>query len=442
MKMVWAAVAALVCAACGAQEPCKETMPGMTMCPKTGQSMGGMQQMMANMKPRTFLQSIQRHGSSGTSSEPNTTPLPMLMAMHGQWMLMLHGNAFVTDTQQSGPRGADKLFSTNWVMPMAMRRVGPGQLTLRAMFSLEPATVTGRQYSLLFQQGETAFGKPIVDGQHPHDFLMEVAALYDWNVGEKTLVSFYAAPIGDPALGPTAYPHRWSAAENPVGSLGHHQEDSTHIAYNVATVGVAHGIARLEASGFHGREPDENRWNVDGGKMDSWSTRLTVQPGQNWSGQVSYGRIASPEALSPQEDQQRMTASVMYNRAFRNGNWASTALWGRTRSSEDGAKVNSYLAESTVRFATANYAWTRLENAGRTDELLGGSVGHEEPLAHVQAYTFGYARDVAARAHVRMAVGAQVTAYGVPDALRAAYGAHPVGANVFVRLRLFSGEQR
>jgi hypothetical protein len=57
--------------------------------------------------------------------------------------------------------------------------VGPGTFTARAMFSLEPATITGERYPELFQVGETALGKPIVDGQHPHNFFMELAALYD-----------------------------------------------------------------------------------------------------------------------------------------------------------------------------------------------------------------------------------------------------------------------
>ena len=384
------------------QQPCVETMPGMQMCPKpggaeqqdgkgmpqdAGMKMGGAQAMkmggpqamqgedspMANMHPGNFLQEIEHHGSSGTSAEPDSTPMPMLMTMRGEWMLMFHANVFVTDLQQTGPRGGDKFFSTNWLMPMAERRLGPGQLTLRTMFSLEPATVTKREYPLLFQQGETAFGKPIADGQHPHDFLMELAALYDLRVGERTLVSFYAAPVGDPAIGPTAYPHRASAAENPVGSLGHHQQDSTHIADDVVTVGVTHGMVRLEASGFHGREPDEYRWNLDTGAVDSWSTRLTVQPGRNWSGQYSYARIKSPEELFPGEDQARTTASVMYNRPLREGNWASTAVWGRTRSLGDDAKENSYLLESLVRFRKKNYAWTRLENAGRSNELLNGA---------------------------------------------------------------------
>ena len=417
-----------------------EDMPGMSM----DQSM---REMMADMHPRTLIAEIKRHASSGTSAEPDSTPAPMLMDMRGRWMLMFHALAFITDTQQSSPRGQDKFYSTNWFMPMAERGLGAGQLTLRAMFSLEPATITGRQYPLLFQQGETAFGAPIADGQHPHDFFMEIAALYDRNLSAKTMLSFYAAPVGDPALGPTAYPHRESASEDPVGALGHHQEDSTHIAYDVVTVGLTHGIARIEASGFHGREPDESRWTLEAGSIDSWSTRLTLQPGRNWSGQYSYARIASPEALFPGEDQARTTASIMYNAPFRNGNWASTALWGRTRSLLDNTKENSYLLESLVRFKTGNYAWTRIENAGRSNELLNGerplpAAFVEEPLGHVQAYTFGYDHDVNLIPHVRSAIGAQVTTYGVPDPLRPVYGANPVGVSIFLRLRPFSGNER
>jgi hypothetical protein len=439
--------------------PCVETMPGMQMCPKAPAASSGMDQtpamqmdsgmmeLMDQMAPRTLLQQIQHHASAGTSAEPNSTVTPMLMTMKRKWMLMFHANAFITDTQQSTSRGGDKLYSTNWFMPMAERRLGPGQLTVRTMFSLEPATVSERQYPLLFQQGETAFGKPIADGQHPHDFFMELAALYDVKLGTQTLLSFYFAPIGDPAIGPTAYPHRASASEDPVGSLGHHQEDSTHIASDVVTVGLTHSIARIEASGFHGREPDEFRWNIDQGKIDSWSTRLTLQPGQNWSGQYSYARIVSPESLFQNENQERMTSSAMYNRPFPNGNWASTALWGRTKSLSDGSKENSYLLESLVRFKTSNYVWTRIENAGRSNELINGAnplpAGfQEEPIGHVAAYTFGYDHDVDLIPRLRSALGAQVTTYGVPGALQATYGSQPYGVSVFVRFRPFSGKER
>jgi hypothetical protein len=411
------------------------------MGPMDGMDMGTMPQ----MQPKTFIEEIEHHASSGTSAEPNSTPVPMLMKQKGAWMLMFHANVFIDDIQQTSPRGGDKFFSTNWFMPMAERRIGPGQLTLRAMFSLEPATITGERYPLLFQQGETAYGLPIADGQHPHNFVMETAALYDLRLGSKGSLSFYTAPVGDPAIGPAAYPHRASAAENPVGTLGHHQEDSTHISYDVATVGLTYGIARVEASGFHGREPNEHRWEIQQGAIDSWSTRLTLQPGQNWSGQYSYARIASPEQLFPTENQERMTASVMYDRPLWRGNWASTALWGRTRSLADSAKENSYLFESTLQFAERNYVWTRIENAGRSNELLNGEhplpAGFTEmPLTHVQAYTFGFDRDVKVVPHLRTAIGAQVTLYGVGRPLQPVYGSDPVGVNVFIRLRPFAND--
>jgi hypothetical protein len=426
-------------AGAGAQQAPEPSMSGQMNMPING---GQMTMEMPGMGPETrdFLQTILMHTTSGTSSEPNSTPAPMLMEMSGKWMLMFHGNVFLVEQQQTSPRGGDKFFSTNWFMPMAQRQLGPGELTLRAMLSLEPATVTGREYPLLFQQGETAYGNPIVDGQHPHDFFMELALLYDWHIAEKTLLSLCVAPVGDPALGPTAYPHRASTSEDPLAALGHHQEDSTHISDDVITVGLASGIYRLEASGFHGREPNEHRWEIQQGAIDSWSTRLTVQPGKNWSGQYSFGQLHSLEALYPTENQQRMTASVMYNKPLKAGNWASTALWGRTKSSPDGAIFNSYLLESTLQFARRNFVWTRIESAERSNELLLGENPLppnfvETPIGQVQSYTFGYDREFGRLPHLAAAFGAQVTAYGVPSALRPVYGSDPVGIAVFLRLR-------
>ena len=426
-------------------QPEHEHSPTLTM-----QNMPGMQMDQhpsMSMQPENFVEEILHHGTSGTSAEPNSTPIPMLMTMKAQWALMFHANVFLLDEQQSSSRGADKFFSTNWFMGMAQRKLGPGTFTGRLMLSLEPATISGRQYPLLFQQGETAFGRPIEDGQHPHDFFMEMAVLYDIKMGEKNLLSFYFAPMGDPAIGPTAFSHRASASENPVGPLGHHQEDSTHIADDVVTVGLTHSLFRIEASGFHGREPDEFRWDLDSGKIDSWSTRLTVQPGKNWSGQVSYARITSPESLFPNEDQSRLTASIMHNRRIRDGNWASTILWGRTRSIQDNAIFNSYLLESTLRFRTRNSVWTRIENADRSNELLIGQNPLppnflEKPIGRVQAYTFGYDRDFDVVPHLSSALGVQFTAYGVPSTLQTIYGTHPAGVIIFARFRPLSGKDR
>jgi Ni/Co efflux regulator RcnB len=404
------------------------------------QDMQGMQHDSVDKKSEKFIDKILHHDTAGTSAQPNSINEPMIMRVWGKWMLMFHGTAFLNALQQSGPRGYDKAFSTNWFMPMAQRQIGRSQLTLRTMFSLEPATVTERFYPLLFQQGETAFGKPINDGQHPHDFFMELAALYDLPLGHNALLSVYAAPVGDPAMGPSAYAHRASASENPVATLGHHLQDSTHIADDVVTGGLAYKNARIEVSGFHGREPDEFRWDIDSGAVDSWSTRLTVQPGQNWSAQYSFAHLASPEQLHPGDDVQRMTASVSYNRPFAKGSWASTLLWGRNRTLQSGQIANGYLAESTLQFAEHNHVWTRIENVDRTSELLLGKQAEppgfdEQFLARIQAYTAGYDHDFPLIPGLSTALGAQVTFYGKPDFLTPIYGQHPVGVILFMRVR-------
>src|SRR5260370_7978029 len=249
---------------------------------------------------------------------------------------------------------------------------------------------------------------------------MDLSAFYDRRLGENGLLSFYVAPVGDPAVGPTAYPHRMSASEDPLAVLGHHTQDSTHIADDVVTVGLTYKIARLEASGFHGREPDEYRWDIDSGKINSWSARLTINPSANWSGQYSITRLKGPEQLFPAESTLRMTASVTYNRLLARGNWATTLLWGRNRDIPGGQVFNSYLAESTVRFAQHNYAWTRIENVDRTNELLLGSnplqPGFDERfLARVQAYTFGYDREFNFIPHVSSALPPHSTPYANPS---------------------------
>jgi hypothetical protein len=395
---------------------------------------------MDHQQPATFIDEILHHDTAGTSAQPNSTAEPMIMRVRGKWMFMFHGVAFLNALQQSGPRGYDKVFSTNWFMPMAQRHVGRGELTLRTMLSLEPATVTKRFYPLLFQQGETAFGKPINDGQHPHDFIMELAALYDLRLGANGLLSFYAAPVGDPAMGPSAYAHRASASENPVASLGHHLEDSTHIANDVVTTGLTYKKARIEFSGFHGREPDEFRWDINSGAIDSWSSRLTVQPAQNWSAQYSFSHLTSPEELHANEDVQRMTASVMYTRPLPRGNWASTVVWGRNHVLETGENFNGYLAESTLQFSRRDRVWTRIENVDRTSELLLGKqaepAGFDETfLARIQAYTVGYDHDFPLFPGLSTALGGEVTFYGKPDFLTPLYGQHPAGAILFIRVR-------
>jgi len=376
------------------------------------------------LSPANYLMNL----GSGTALNPLAWPMPMLMQRKGSWSLNYMGQAFLVDTQQSGARGADKLYSAHWGMASAQHSVGNGKIMFDAMLSLEPATVTNRSYPLLFQTGETAYGHPLADAQHPHDFVMGLGAHYVRPVGEHTLLHFYYAAIGDPALGPVSFSHRASAQELPQATLGHHWEDSTHIAANVATVGVKYRWIRLEASGFHGAEPNENRWNIDWGAMDSYSGRLSVFPSKNWTAQFSAGRLTTPESTE-EGDVVRTTASIHYTRVrFNGGAWSTSAIWGRNHNSASRHDTNAWLLETVFPATGKDFLTGRFEVADK-DELL--------PQAfRVKAFTGGYTRDLATRSNLEAGIGANVTTYAIPTATRLAYGDHPWGVSVYFRVRL------
>lgn len=376
------------------------------------------------------------HAASGTSLEPRSVPHAMWHYAAGPWGLLFHGNASLVATQQSGPQGRDKLFGVNWVMLSLDRRVGPGAFTLRSMLSLEPAAITQRRYPLLFQTGETAFGAPLINAQHPHDLFMELAARYSLPLRGQTKLVLYGGPVGDPALGPVAFPHRTSAAELPAAPLGHHLQDSTHIAASVFTVGLGDHRWRLEASAFHGREPNEERWDLDGGAPDSWSARFTLMPGPNWVVQVSHGHLNEPEELEA-GDIDRTTASLSYNRRLAGGNWATTLVWGRNHERPSGANLNGYLLETSLQFRERNYLFSRIENVDREGLFLTGNL-EAEPLTRVAAFTVGAARDLLVPRDYQVALGFDMSFHRVPGVLRQLYGSHPGGARLFLRLRLGS----
>ena len=399
-------------------------------------------QHMAGMDMGTPAPSVPAdHAASGTSINPRSSPMDMIHKRLGGWTFMFHGVIFITDEQQSGPRAADKLFAPNWFMGTAGHSLGRGSVEFRTMLSLDPATITDRRYPLLFQTGETAYGVPLVDAQHPHNFVMELSVRYTRPLTESTSLLLYFAPVGDPALGPVAFPHRVSALEIPQATLAHHLQDSTHISYEVLTAGLVRRHFRLEASGFHGGEPNENRWNIAYGAVDSWATRLWWTPNDNWAGQVSVGRLSHPEALEP-GDIVRSTASLTYNRPLHKGNWASSLIWGRNHKTAEQHNLNSYLAESVYQFKKMNYVTGRFELVDK-DELFDDQPAIREHLDQtagstfrIAAYTLGYTRDVKLVPWLVTGIGGNVTLYGVPAAIQPYYGPHPAGFFFFLRARL------
>jgi hypothetical protein len=323
-------------------------------------------------------------------------------------------------------------------MLAAEHRLGAkGAFLVDLMLSLEPATITGERYPELFQTGETAYGKPLANGQHPHNFIMALGFHYSYELAEDTTFDAYFAPVGDPALGPVAFPHRSSAAELPEAPLGHHLEDSTHISDDVVTVGISSHKLRLEASGFHGAEPGENRWIIQQGAINSWSTRLSYFPSKNWASEFSVGHLTHPEALEP-GDQLRTIGSVSYTRA----DWSSTLIWGRVHFTETGRNLNGYLAESVLPISHKNFLTGRIELVDK-DELFSDQPLLQQQLDQlygstfrVGAYTMGYTRDVELFSHVQTGIGANFSLYSLPDPIKPYYGNHPVGGNIFIRLRI------
>jgi hypothetical protein len=356
---------------------------------------------------------------------------------------MFHYNAFVGVNHQGGPRGETRFESANWFMPMAFHKLGPGTVQLRGMFSAEPFTFPQGGSGLLFQTGETYKGQPLIDKQHPHDLFMELSATYTVPVGEHATWYAYFGYPGEPALGPVAFMHRWSASENPSAPLGHHLQDSTHIAFGVLTTGFTYSKFKLEGSVFNGREPDETRYNVEAHPWNSRSARLSFAPNRNWAMQVSYGFLRKPEATEPDSDIRRATASIQYNKPFNRGNWASSLIWGRNHvtGGDHSANLNSYTAESTVNFLDKNYLYTRLELVDKNELLrhddlqrLGFAEG-THPSFRIGAYTFGGARDIWNTEKFSMAVGSDVTLYSKPEILDPIYGKRPVSYRFFLRFR-------
>jgi hypothetical protein len=413
---------------------------------------------------------------SGTSLVPASSALHALNFSAGSWLGMLHGDLKVGFNRQFGTLGAGKLESQNWLMVMAERETGPGTLTLRGMLSAEPLTAPHGGFRQLFQTGETYRGRPIYDAQHPHDLFMELSALYTLPLGERSALQVYLAPVGEPALGPSAYMHRPSASENPSAPLGHHGQDSTHITHGVVTVGLQARQFKLEASAFHGREPDERRAGIEMGAIDSWSARLWYAPTRDLTMQVSAGRMNDAETAHP-GDIVRVTASVHHNYAWEDGDVASALVWGRDH--EPGfADLNNYLFESTIRFRSRNYAYTRLELADKGNlipqrfvpavirfksaaaladaayklrhpgdlpdggPIPGGFIPIPTKLTfRIGAYTVGYVRDVYDDGRFAVGLGADVTVHTRPGILDGRYGEHPVGTHFFVRVRPSANRQ-
>lgn len=371
---------------------------------------------------------------SGTSWLPDSAPMSGIHGQVGDWSTMFHGYAFAVYDDQGGGRGDTKSFTASMFMASAQRQAAGGTLGLRGMFSLDPTMGKGG-YPLLFQTGETADGThPLIDRQHPHDFVMELAGIYSRPMDEDSSWFLYGGLAGEPALGPPAFMHRFHGMANPEAPLTHHWLDATHITFGVITAGVTWQGWKLEASTFHGREPDEQRWNLDMGKLDSASARLTWNPTRNWSLQVSHGYIESPEQLEPEISVRRTTASATHDADIALGHWQTTLAWGRN-DKDPGDATDGWLLESALKVRNAHTVFARYEHVQK-DELFDHHDARHGQTFTVDKLSVGYMYDFYRVKYATFAIGGLVSGHRVPEALESVYGTDPTSYMVYVQARL------
>jgi len=352
------------------------------------------------------------------------------------WSTHVHGYAFLTTNYQSGPSGDRDFESTNHLMVEAGHALWGGRVSLLGTFSLEPVTVPPEGSPLLFQRGETYHGVLLVDRQHPHDLFLQLAVAWDRKLSQAIAFRAYLAPEGEPPVGPAAYTHRLSASAIPTAPLSHHNIDSTHLSANVVGAGFTFGMVEVEAGIFHGGEPDENRFDLDFGPIDSYAGRVTVRPVAGLSLQVSAARREQPEAIE-EGDQTRQTISGTYEHPLTGGVVAATLAYGRNLLPGDQVERGALL-EALWKFHEHHTVTARIESVDRDVYELINKTARPDAVApeptRIDAFTFGYVHDLPWPAEIDTAVGIAATLYRFDSILDPTYGDRPYSGQLFLRL--------
>lgn len=436
-------------------------MPGMKMDDEKSGAMTGMNHSEMMRSSVNLIDPMSRE-SSGTAWMPDSTPVSAYMKMFDNGdMLMLHGTMFARYTNINSGRNLsvagkgdnNRFDAPSMFMAMYSHQLSKkSQIGIRAMVSLDPIIERGYGYPLLYQSGETFKGQSIHDRQHPHDFISELSATYSYKLAEKQSIYVYFGYPGEPALGPPTFMHRLSAENNPDAPIGHHWQDSTHITYGVLTGGYTYNKVKFEVSAFNGTEPDENRWNFDKPRFNSFSGRLSFNPTKEWSFQVSHGYLKNPEpntlyincyklpyiiALQPKScrDERRTTASAIYNKNFGNDrNWANSFVWGQ-KTNVDYKHDNAFLFETNYQFQK-NAVFSRLEWVQKNSHELSLINPHPPGIHWVSSYSAGYIRDLIRDKGIDVGLGAQATLYKNSPVFSSFYGGRThSGFQIFMRFR-------
>lgn len=374
--------------------------------------------------------------ASGSAWVPPSTPMFGIHQPWRGWDLRLDGVVVGQLVLEPGERHRTGGASTrqavvlNWGMVMARRNLAGGRLGVRAMASAEAWTISRCGTISFLTTGEVCDGDSVHDRQGPHDAFMELAADYERGVRGGWRWQVYGGLAGEPALGPPGYPRRTSARMNPIGPITHHWLESTHVTFGLVTVGVHNQRWKVEASAFNGRAPDESRADIDLGRIDSATARVSFLPTSRLALQASAGRLYDALSASPSQAQApvtRVTVSAIYHRPVGvAGLWATTAAVGANHAREEvaggvlDATTIGALLESSLRRGR-DTIFGRAEAGGMPAHHL---HAHENPtlVVTIAKMQLGYTRQLSSWRGVATGLGGTAALSVLPPALAPRYG--------------------
>ena len=301
------------------------------------------------------------------------------------------------------------------------------------MLSLEPWTLKDIGSPQAFQTGETFRRAPLIDYQHPHDLIMGLGAAYrvPWQSPDVALLRRRCRHRRRSGRRCSCIARRRPTIRRRRSRITTSIRCTSRLACSRRVRRRARGRSR--ASWFRGREPDENRTDLDLGPLDSYSVRLGWARGA-WSAQASGAALTMPEAVTPY-DAKKLSASVSYDATGSASLAWTVGVRTEPRDSRQPRGVSARRPDAAHGRATPS---TRASNRSPRTFSMPDST---RPARSIAIASRRSARSRSAtcaisgrRATRRFGVGGDVTGYLVPDNLREAYGA-PVSFHVFLRYR-------
>ena len=378
--------------------------------------------------------------------------MPLAMPSMSMRMLMVHGNIFGVFVSEQGPRGRDSLVAPNMVMADLGSSWGEHHyFNLDLMGTAELWTFPDAGYPELLQIGETnKQGMPFLDAQHPHSSPIMGVTLSDTiSFGpEKNHLKVFFAPRGESTDGPIAFMHRETGMVNPDAPLGHHiGQDVGHISSTVIGASVKWGATRLEASTFHGAEPNPEAVNLPLGSPDSFALRLIEEFDPQFTAMISAAYVNNPEPDEPDVGYENRYSASLYTQArvFSDWSFANTLIAGLVQNYDHATTLVSFGEEFVFKGVSARI-WGRAELLQRTPaELEIQTSGNPNQGEFVGALTLGYTQKIASFGNgvgntTELGVGGSVTKDGLPGDYIQAYGGNPWTGKVFLQfggMRMF-----